>query len=281
MAVATERAVAAAPLLPHPWRVAETWRETGDVVTLALEPAAGAGGCDWQPGQFNMLYAFGAGEVPISVSGGTSQRLLHTIREVGPVTRALGALAPGSIVGLRGPFGTAWPLRDARGRDLVIAAGGIGLAPLRALIEAVCRDRDAFGEVAVLYGTRSPADQLYRPDLDRWRRTGLRVETTVDHADVDWRGHVGVVTSLIRRLRFDGQRTTAFLCGPEIMMRFTARQLALAGVADDQAWVSLERNMQCATGHCGHCQLGPVFVCTDGPVFAWQRVRRLLTVRAL
>jgi NAD(P)H-flavin reductase len=281
MAGATERAKATTSLLPQPWRVAEAWRETGDVVTLALEPAQGGGPCDWQPGQFNMLYAFGAGEVPISVSGGTSRRLLHTIREVGPVTRALGALPPGSIVGLRGPFGTAWPLRDARGRDLVIAAGGIGLAPLRALVDAVCRDRGAFGEVAVLYGTRSPADQLYGADRDRWRRAGLQVEMTVDHADVDWPGHVGVVTSLVRRVRFDGGRTTAFLCGPEIMMRFMARELAETRVAEDQVWVSLERNMQCATGHCGHCQLGPVFVCTDGPVFSWQRVRRLLAVRAL
>jgi NAD(P)H-flavin reductase len=215
------------------------------------------------------------------VSGGTPQRLLHTIREVGPVTRALGALAPGSVVGLRGPFGTAWPLEAARGRDLVIAAGGIGLAPLRALVDAVCRDRNAFGQVAVLYGTRSPADQLYGPDLDRWRRAGLQVETTVDHAAVDWPGHVGVVTTLVRRVRFDGPHTTAFLCGPEIMMRFMARELEQAGVAAEQVWLSLERNMQCATGHCGHCQLGPVFVCNDGPVFAWQRVRRLLTVRGL
>jgi NAD(P)H-flavin reductase len=281
MAGATERAHATAPLLPQPWRVAEAWRETGDVVTLALEPAGVSSACDWQPGQFNMLYPFGVGEVPISVSGGTAQRLLHTIREVGPVTRALAALGPGSVVGLRGPFGTAWPLERARGRDLVIAAGGIGLAPLRALVDAVCRDRDAFGQVAVLYGTRSPADQLYGPDLDRWRRAGLQVETTVDHADADWRGNVGVVTTLVRRVRFDGPHTTAFLCGPEIMMRFMARELEQAGVAAEQVWLSLERNMQCATGHCGHCQLGPVFVCTDGPVFAWQRVRRLLTVRAL
>lgn len=281
MAGATERAHATAPMLPQPWRVAEAWRETGDVVTLALEPAGSSGPCDWQPGQFNMLYAFGVGEVPISVSGGTPDRLLHTIREVGPVTRALGALAPGSIVGLRGPFGTAWPLAAARGRDIVIAAGGIGLAPLRALVDAVCRDRDAFGQVAMLYGTRSPADQLYGPNLERWRRAGLQVEMTVDHADVDWRGNVGVVTTLVRRVRFDGGRTTAFLCGPEIMMRFMARELAQAGVPEDQVQVSLERNMQCATGHCGHCQLGPVFVCVDGPVFAWQRVRRLLAVRAL
>lgn len=281
MAGATERTHATAPLLPQPWRVAEAWRETGDVVTLALEPAGGSSACGWQPGQFNMLYAFGVGEVPISVSGGTPQRLLHTIREVGPVTRALGALAPGSVVGLRGPFGTAWPLAGARGRDIVIAAGGIGLAPLRALVDTVCRGRDAFGRVAVLYGTRSPADQLYAPDLDRWRRAGLQVETTVDHAAVDWPGHVGVVTTLVRRVRFEGPQTTAFLCGPEIMMRFMARELEQAGVTGNDVWVSLERNMQCATGHCGHCQLGPVFVCTDGPVFAWQRVRRLLAVRAL
>jgi NAD(P)H-flavin reductase len=256
-------------------------RETEDVTTLALVPAAGGEACPWQPGQFNMLYAFGIGEVPVSLSGGSPDHVLHTIREVGPVTRALGALGPGDLVGLRGPFGRPWPIDAARGSDVVIVAGGIGLAPLRPVIEAVCRDRADYGQVAVLYGAREPADRLYETSFAAWRASGIQVETTVDHADVDWRGHVGVVTTLLRRVTFDGPRTQAFLCGPEVMMRFTALELARAGVADDGIWVSMERNMQCAVGYCGHCQLGPEFVCVDGPVFAWQRVRGLMTIRGL
>jgi NAD(P)H-flavin reductase len=219
--------------------------------------------------------------VPVSVSGGSPGRVLHTIREVGPVTRALGALAPGDRVGLRGPFGTPWPVDAAQGADVVIVAGGIGLAPLRPVVEAVCRNRAAFGRIALLYGVRAPADRLFAERCDDWRASGIQVETTVDHADVDWQGHVGVVTTLIRRAAFDGPRTQAFLCGPEIMMRFAALELERAGVADDRVWVSMERNMQCAVGHCGHCQFGPEFVCVDGPVFAWRRVRRPITIRGL
>jgi len=282
MAAAIDAAAAAAAmLLPRPWRIDAVLRESADVVTLALVPAAQGDACAWRPGQFNMLYVFGIGEVPISISGGQPGRVLHTIREVGPVTRALGALGPGDIVGVRGPFGTPWPVDAARGADVVIVAGGIGLAPLRPIVEAVCRNRAAYGRVALLCGARSPADRLFASNCDDWRAGDIQVEVTVDHADLDWRGHVGVVTTLIRRAGFDGRRASAFLCGPEVMMRFAALELERADVADERIWVSMERNMQCAVGYCGHCQLGPEFVCVDGPVFSWRRMGGLMSIRGL
>jgi len=281
MAVATEARGAREPLLPAPWRVDAVQRESDEVVTLVLTPMAAAQPCAWQPGQFNMLYVFGIGEVPISVSGGNDERVLHTVRATGPVTRALCALAPGEVVGLRGPFGIPWPLEQARGGDVLIVAGGIGLAPLRPVLDAIGAARSAFGRVSLLYGCRSPADRLYVDALAVWREQAIGVETTVDHADAQWRGHVGVVTTLIRQSACQGPQTWAFVCGPEVMMRYCALELLQQGVGDDRIWVSLERNMHCATGHCGHCQLGPVFVCRDGAVFAWQRVRDLMAVRGL
>lgn len=274
-------AASALRLLPRPWRVAGADRECSDVVTLTLSPPVADDARAWQPGQFNMLYAFGVGEVPVSLAGHSGSGVQHTIREVGPVTRALSALRPGDRVGVRGPFGTPWPVEAARSSDVLIIAGGIGLAPLRPVIEAIGRERDAFGRVALLYGTRTPAEQLYAARHALWREHDIVVETTVDHADAAWPGHVGVVTTLVRRVRFDGARTHAFLCGPEIMMRFAARELAGAGVDADRVWVSMERNMQCAIGHCGHCQLGAAFVCTDGPVFSWARIRDLMAIRGL
>jgi NAD(P)H-flavin reductase len=281
MAAAIDVAAGSAPLLPRPWRVDAVLRESGDVVTLTLVPVAAGDLCAWRPGQFNMLYVFGVGEVPISIAGGQPERVLHTIREVGPVTRALGALGPGDLVGVRGPFGTPWPVEAARGADVVIVAGGIGLAPLRPVVDAVSRNRDDYGRIALLYGARSPADRLYASNCDDWRARDIQVEVTVDHADLDWPGHVGVVTTLIRRAGFEGRRAAAFLCGPEVMMRFAALELERAGVADERIWVSMERNMQCAVGYCGHCQLGPEFVCVDGPVFPWRRMAGLMSIRGL
>ncbi|MGE0483676.1 MAG: FAD/NAD(P)-binding protein [Gammaproteobacteria bacterium] len=281
MAVATEApAREDDALLPRPWRVTAATRESHDVVTLALESPRGETS-PWQPGQFNMLYAFGIGEVPISFSGGDATHLRHSIREVGPVSRALAAFDAGAVIGVRGPFGRAWPLDAARGGDVVIAAGGIGLAPLKPLVERLCAERDDFGAVSLLYGARSPADRLFGACLDDWRAHGITVAETVDHADAAWTGQVGVVTTLVRRARFDPARTHAFLCGPEIMMRFTALELERAGVAPAAIALSMERNMQCALGWCGHCQLGPYFVCLDGPVFDWPRMRDLMMVRGL
>lgn len=268
-------------LLPDAWVVRETLRETADVTTLVLEPGPGARPFAFAPGQFNMLYVFGVGEVPISMSGDPADtgRLVHTIRDVGPVTRALCAATPGDIIGVRGPFGRPWPIAADTVRDVVIVAGGIGLAPLRPVLHHVLSYRDRYDDVVLLVGARRPEELLFPSAYDTWRRAGIHVVVTVDRASADWTGHVGVVPTLVRFGRFDAAEATAFVCGPEVMMRFTARALEERGVSPARIWVSMERNMKCAIGLCGHCQLGPAFICTDGPVFTWPRMRPLMEVR--
>ena len=281
----TTPAVAAppAPLTPVAYQVAARHDESADVVTLDLEPVEPAAAIDEPaPGQFTMLYAFGIGEAPISVSGCPADdgTLRHTIRSAGAVTRALCDLAPGDQLGVRGPFGVGWPLADVDGLDLVVIGGGIGLAPVRPVLRQVIAERDRFGRVALVVGARTPGDLLYRSELAEWRgRFDLDVEVTVDAAPIEWRGDVGVVTKVLPRLAVDPARAAAFVCGPEVMMRVVARHLLDAGFDAERIHVSLERNMQCAVGHCGHCQLGPVFVCTDGPVLPWSAAALLLEVR--
>lgn len=270
------------PLLPQPFVVRRVARETGDVVSLEIEPAAGARACRPLPGQFNMLYVFGVGEAPISVAGvGDGGRVLHTVRDVGAVTRALCSLAPGDVLGVRGPFGSHWPIADHHGRDIVIAAGGIGIAPLRPVVEHVMAERDRYDDVVVLYGARGSGDLLYPREYDGWREAGIQVQVTVDHADHGWNGHVGVVTTLMRYASLQPAEAAAFLCGPEVMMHFTARELIQRDAAPERVFLSMERNMQCAVGFCGHCQLGPEFMCVDGPVFDWPRIGPLMAVREL
>jgi len=275
---------AAHAMTPVPWRIAATRRETSDTFTVNLEPRAGAAGFPFAPGQFNMMYLFGAGEVPISISGDptTPQKLVHTIREVGPVTRAMGALKRGDTVGIRGPFGSHWPVVESAGADVVIIAGGVGLAPVRPALYQVLAARRSYGQVALLYGTRTPADILFRKELEEWRsRFDLQVLITVDRGDRDWMGSVGVVTSLIPQAKFDSGSTLAVVCGPEMMMRFTIRALQDRGVSEDSIFLSMERNMQCAVGFCGHCQFGPKFICKDGPVFSYDVMRPWLAIREL
>jgi NAD(P)H-flavin reductase len=255
--------------VPAPWRVTATRRESGDTVTLELEPPA-AEVFAFRPGQFNMLGAFGVGEVPISISGDPAAGgpVLHTIRDVGMATRALCALEPGDPVGVRGPYGTSWPLEAAEGADVVIIAGGIGLPPVRPAVYHLLAHRDRYQRVVLLYGARTPSDLLFTDELTGWRsRFDLDVQVTVDAAAGGWQGDVGVVPDLIATTRFDPATATAFMVGPEIMMRFTVRALLSAGVPDDRIFLSMERNMQCAVAMCGHCQLGPFLVCRDGPVF--------------
>lgn len=273
----------ASPYLPEPFRIRRRWHETADTWTLELEPAAAGEVFAFAPGQFTMVYAFGAGEVPISISGAPLRRdrLVHTIRVAGATTRAICSLKRGGVLGIRGPYGTDWPVGAAQGGDVVVAAGGIGLAPLRPVLYAALAKPEAYGRVVLLYGGRSPDQLLYTKELERWRALGVDVHLTVDRADEGWRGPVGVVTTLIERAEFDPSRTTAFVCGPEVMMRFTAASLGAAGVARDRVFVSLERNMKCALGQCGRCQFGPVFVCGDGPVFSYDRVEPLLAVPEL
>jgi len=254
---------------PVPCRVRSIVRELDDTFTLDLEPPSD--GWSFLPGQFTMLYAFGVGEVPISISGdpGDTSRVIQTIRAVGPVTDALTTVAPGDFVGVRGPFGTSWPSAVAEGHDLIIVTGGIGLAPLRPAILDALEHRHRYGNVTLLYGARSPDELLFADQLQEWRsRFDFEVLITVDHSDAVWRGPVGVVTSLIGRASFDPETAVAFVCGPEIMMRFTIQELERTGITEDRLYVSMERNMKCGIGLCGHCQLGPFFVCKDGPVLS-------------
>jgi NAD(P)H-flavin reductase len=232
----------------------------------------------FEPGQFNMLYVPGVGEVAISISGGVDEGpgVAHTIRTIGRVTAALESIRPGQAIGVRGPFGRGWPVREARGRDVVFVAGGLGLAPLRPAITASLGNRADYGQLTLVYGARTPTDLLFRAEYERWERLGMDVMLTVDRGDAGWQGDVGVVPRLLRRLRIDPSRTVVMMCGPEIMMRFAITQVLADHVAEKDVYVTLERNMQCAVGLCGHCQFGPEFLCKDGPVFAYSEVARFL-----
>jgi NAD(P)H-flavin reductase len=271
-------------MVPVPHRVLSRTRETADTWTLELEPANGATAPPpFAPGQFSMLYAFGVGEVPISVSGEPGGRgaLVHTVREVGPVTRAICAARKGEVLGVRGPFGSAWPLAEAEGRHLVIVAGGLGLAPLRSVVLAAIAAPDRFASSFLLYGGREPSQLLYRGEIGEWASSGLPTALIVDSADDGWAGEVGVVTKLIDRSPFDPGEAVAMICGPEAMMRFAARALRKRGVEADRIHISMERNMKCAITQCGRCQLGPTFVCREGPVFRLSDIEPWLAIREL
>jgi NAD(P)H-flavin reductase len=274
---------ARAELLPAPYRVAANRQETHDTWTLSIEPSGGAL-APFSPGQFAMLYAFGIGEAPISVSGDLDDgaQLVHTVRAVGAVTKTICALEPGGYVGARGPFGTSWPIAEAEGRDIVVVAGGIGLAPLRPVIYHVLSNRERYRRLTVAYGGRGPAELLYMDELEHWRgRFDVDLDVAVDSAGPGWGGRVGVVTTLIPRADFDPANTTAFVCGPEVMMRFTAAALREAGLPAESIQLSMERSMKCAVGHCGHCQLREFFICKDGPVFRSDVIEPLMRVREL
>lgn len=271
-------------MVPASFRVVHRTPETGDTWTIDLQPRSAHAIPDFAPGQFAMLYAFGVGEAPISVSGDLTcpGPLVHTIRSVGAVTAALCKLPPGQDVGVRGPFGTAWPVAEAEGSDVVLVAGGIGLAPLRPVVYHLLAHRERYGRIVILYGGRSPAEMLYPDELRRWRgRFDTQVAVTVDSAPADWRGRVGVVTKLIPGAEFNPDGAVAMICGPEIMMRFTAAALEERGLARERIFVSMERSMSCAIGLCGHCQLRELFICKDGPVFPLDVVEPLLTTREL
>ncbi len=269
--------------VPERFRVTSIRRETDDTWTLGLEPVDGAE-LRFAPGQFTMLYAFGAGEVPISVSGdpGRPGTLVHTVRAVGAATSAVCGVREGDELGVRGPFGRGWPLADAGGRDVFVVAGGVGLAPLRSVLYAVLAQRERYGRLVLLYGSRTPDQLLYRDELSEWAERGdVEVSLIVDAADRTWKGQVGVVPALVERAEPDADRAIAMVCGPEVMMRFTVDSLVAAGVPAELVFLSMERNMRCAVGRCGHCQWGPLFVCRDGPVYSWAEARRWFAIREL
>lgn len=272
------------PMLPQSYQVQQVRKETPDTFTLELEPTSSEAPFHFLPGQFNMLYVFGVGEVPISISGdpAKTRRLVHTTRAVGLVTGALRQLKRDSVLGVRGPFGNSWPVQEAQGKDVLIIAGGLGLAPVRPALYSVLNNREKYNRVLLLYGTRTPNDLLFRREIEKWRaRLDIEVHVTVDRAIHPWRGNVGVVTRLIGKAPFDHLNAVAMVCGPEVMMRFTVIELKKRGLIADNIFISMERNMKCAIGFCGHCQWGPRFICKDGPVFRFSEIEPFFGQRGI
>ena len=271
-------------MMVEPFKIRRVKKETFDTFSLELESSQGGGEIDFAPGQFNMLYIYGVGEVPISISGDPTDKklLVHTTRAVGTVTKAMWKLKAGDTIGIRGPYGTGWPIEQAVNNDIVIIAGGIGLAPLRPVIYYLLANRSDYGKFVLLYGARTPEDILYWKDLEKWRsRFDMERHVTVDRATGNWQGNVGVVTSLIGRAPFDPMHCISMICGPEIMMRFTILEMQKRGVENESIYISMERNMKCGIGLCGHCQLGPSFVCKDGPVYNYGQMKDVFMKREM
>jgi NAD(P)H-flavin reductase len=275
---------------PNPWMpdlatIRAVRPETPGVQTyeLTLDEPAAAARYRFQAGQFNMLYLPGIGEAAISISSDPDAAgvLAHTVRAAGNVTQALARRGAGDKLGVRGPYGAGWPVAACKGQDVIVAAGGVGLAPLRPALYQLMRHRQDYGRVMLLYGARTPGDLLYAAEYDGWRQKGIEVETTVDIGDGQWQGNVGVVPVLFYRLRLNAPRTRLFTCGPEVMLRFVIFEALARRVKPEHVYLSMERNMQCAVGLCGHCQVGPAFVCKDGPVFSYRQMAPYLHVEDL
>lgn len=279
---ANAAAAAADPMVPRFVTLRRIVRETADTATLYLDDPNRPS--PFAPGQFSMLYLFGAGEVAISISSDPHDpaRPGYTVRAIGSVTRPLLELKRGATVGLRGPFGRGWPAAQSAGNggSVVLLAGGIGLAPLRPLIYKLLGERAPARRVILIYGARTPRDLLYGREFERWRsHPGFEAHVIVDRGDTAWRGRVGIITDLLNSVTFDAGGATAMLCGPEVMMRACSRALLQRGVVESNIYLSMERNMKCAIANCGHCQFGPVFICRDGPVFDLPRIAPLLGIR--
>ncbi|MET7768321.1 FAD/NAD(P)-binding protein [Nocardia sp. NPDC005366] len=267
-----------------PYRVVGRTPQTPDTVTLRLTPIHEVAP-RFRPGQFMMLYSYGVGEISISVSGNpvaADDVLEHTIRVVGAVSGALYRAEIGAVIGVRGPFGTGWDLESAIGGDLVIVGGGLGVAPLRPVLLGALAAREDYRRVVVITGARTPADILFRREQELWQSTdSIELHQIVDHPTPGWTGRIGFVTEPLAQLNLEPARTTAFVCGPEPMMRFCARTLLNKDIAASDIRVSLERNMQCGVARCGHCQLGPLLLCRDGPIVDYAVAEPLLAVEEL
>jgi NAD(P)H-flavin reductase len=264
------------PMVPETAVIEQIHYEAADIATYRLtftNPTVREN-YRYLPGQFNMLHLPGLGEIAISISSDPDKPeiLLHTIREAGNVTKAMARLKKGDIIGVRGPFGSSWPVDRAEGKDLIIVGGGIGLAPLRPAIYHAINHREKYGQVTILSGARSPADLLYPEEYDEWRKHDIEVLVTVDRADRNWQGNVGVVPMMFYNMRPKAQQTIVFTCGPEIMMRFVVYEALARRIPKESIFVSLERNMKCAIGFCGHCQFGPFYLCKEGPVLGYHRI---------
>ncbi len=268
-------AVTPEPMMPIPAVIRDIKSEAYGISTFMISPKDPAQAlAPFGPGQFNMIHLPGFGEVAISISSdpSTPEVMGHTIRYAGTVTRALGRLKVGDTVGIRGPYGRGWPLAENIGKDLLIVTGGIGMAPLRPVLLHVIHHRKEYGRVIVLYGGRTPQDLLYQDEFDGWRDQGIELHVSVDRADETWKGQVGVIPMIFYKIRLEHRNTVVYTCGPEIMMRFVIFEALARRIPKDAIYVSMERNMKCAIGICGHCQLGPKFVCKDGPVLTYEAV---------
>jgi len=259
-------------------------KETRDTASYALRirDKEVARAYRFRPGQFNMIHVPGIGEAAISISSAPGDHdLLHTIRTAGDVTTVMSGLGPGVGVGLRGPFGVAWPLEETEDRDLLIIAGGVGIAPLRSVIRHIYRSQKRRqGRNIILYGAKTPKDVIFRDEFPRYRDM-MEIHLAVDKSDPEeyWKGSVGLVTDLLDAVSFSPLNSTTFICGPEIMMAASVRRLLRRGVPGEKIFLSMERNMNCGTGICGHCMFGPKFVCRDGPVFRYTDIERFVPVK--
>ena len=273
------------PLLPEPAEIVEKRSYGPNIHAYRLRFLASDARprFDFVPGQFNMVYVPGVGEVAISISSDPDDEMLeHTIRIVGRTTRVIDGLGPGDVLGLRGPFGAGWPLQEARWKDVVVVTGGVGCAPVTGAIDYMFRRRANYGRLTIVHGVKKPSDLIHRERFEYWRRQrDAHVLLTTDQPDRAWRDRSGVVTELFDEIEFDPGRTVLLMCGPEIMMHYAIQNLRRRGLASDRIFLSLERNMKCAVGLCGHCQLGPEFVCKDGPIFRLTRIEQLLFTRGL
>jgi NAD(P)H-flavin reductase len=247
--------------------VSDVHAETADTTTLRLA-TDDASLLAARPGQFVMVAVPAFAIPPISISRIRPDGLELTIRAAGPATSFLTRLRPGAELALRGPLGRPWPIEDAYGRDVAIVAGGIGLAPLRGLLDQVLAEADRFTSIRVYLGARTPRDRLFVAEMEAHAGRGLDIRATVDRAGPEWLGRVGIITDIFRGAKATGADVSAFICGPERMMTAVTEVLGDLGVPPEHTWLTLERRMECGVGLCGHCQLGSRFVCRDGPVFS-------------
>ena len=271
-------------MIPQAAEIVEKRREAEGIYTVRVRLCDEAQRREYRflPGQFNMLYAFGAGDVPMSIVSDPEDGdvIGHTLRTVGPVTQALGALAEGDILGMRGPYGSHWPLEEARGKEILILTGGLGCAPTLGALHYLFRRRENFGPIKIVHGVKAPKDLILHRQFEAWRKyPNTEVHLTADRSDGRWKHKVGLVTHLLTDLPLDASNTLVMMCGPEVMMHFAIKELIWKGISADRIYLSLERNMKCALGFCGHCQFGPQFICKDGPVLRYDRIQHFFRIK--
>lgn len=257
---------------PFSGKIEEILRQTEDVCLFRIRTNVPL---DYLPGQFFMVSVWGSGEVPISVASLCEDDTMVElcIRKAGVVTTAIHSLRNADIIWLRGPYGSAFPLERSTKRNVVVVAGGIGMAPVRPLIQQFMKDNEKERRVTLLYGSRTLKDIVFRNEMERWKSEGIKVVLTVDRADNDWKGHIGLVTGFWHEVDADFKEATAYICGPEVMIKAAMRALSFFRMPDERIIASLEAHMKCGIGKCGHCYSGPKYICTDGPVFSYKEIK--------